>query len=310
MADFYSNGEYTLGRTENGELTAIFEPAASRAIRTRPGETNTFAVLAAGSTFTLYANGQPLRSLTDRTYPDAGYFLLGAGIPTMGDDVVVEFDNFFVVQPAGQAPPDDLPEEITPAQVRLFERFDDNARGWDVGTTTGELADTEYQIADGVLAASVTTKRNAITSRSIPDLQLADFGLWVDTTLASYTDTSQVNIIFRCQDDTADYCYRVQFATDGTYAIGQWQADEHTTLLDWTESPEIRTGQGAFNNFGVVVHGSLVDVYANDVLLESFALEEPTGGGGLRLGVGAWGAGTSVNVEFDNLLVVEDAAGP
>ena len=62
VADFYSNGEYTLGRMEDGEHTTIFEPAANRAIRTRPGETNTFAILAAGSTFTLYANGQPPRT--------------------------------------------------------------------------------------------------------------------------------------------------------------------------------------------------------------------------------------------------------
>ncbi len=310
VADFYSNGEYALGRLEGGEYTAIQEHVVSRAIRTRPGDTNTFAVLASGSTFTLYANGQTLRTLTDRTYPNAGYFLLGVGVPNQGDDAVVEFDNLFVVQPAGQTPPDELPEEVTPAHVLLFERFDDNKRGWNVGADNDELSDDDYQVTAGVLAASVTAKGAVITSRGIPNLQVADFGLWVDTTFTSYSAVGQVNIIFRCRDNSLDDCFRVRFATDGTYAISRWQAGEHAALVDWTDSPEIRTGAGATNNFGVVVRGSLVQVFANDVLLRSFAVDGPAGAGGLRLGVGAFDAGTQVTVEFDNLLVVEDAAGP
>jgi len=310
VADFYSNGEYALERTEDGEPTIISEAAASKAIRTRPGETNTFAILASGSTFTLYANGQPLRAVRDRTHGGPGYFLLGVGIPTAGDDAIVEFDNLFVFQLPDQAPPEKLPEGIIPAQVLLFERFDDNARKWDVGKTSGELADTEYQVRDGALAVSLTAKTGVVTSRAVPDLQVADFGLWVDATFTGYSNTSAVNILFRCQDNTADYCHRVQFATDGTYAIGRWQGDEHTTLVDWTESPEIRTGPRSINNFGVLVQGSLIQVFANDVLLRSYALEGPARPGGLRLGVGAWGKGTQASVQFDNLLIVEDAAGP
>ena len=310
VADFDSGGQYALGRTEDGEYAAVREPTASEAIRIRPGETNTFAILAAGSSFTVYANGQPLRTVTDRTYSDAGFFLLGIGIPFAGDDAVVEFDNLFVFQLPDQAPPEALPEEIVPARVVLFERFDNNARNWDVGPTTGDLADTEYQVTDGALAASMTIKRSSVSSRLVPDLQVADFGLWVDATFTGYSDTSQVNILFRCQDDTADYCHRAQFATDGTYAISRWQGDDDTTLVDWTASPEIRTGARATNNFGVIVRGSRVQVFANDVLLRSHTLEGPARPGGLRLGVGAWGAGTKASVEFDNLLIVEDAAGP
>jgi len=80
--------------------------------------------------------------------------------------------------------------------------------------------------------------------------------------------------------------------------------------VDWTESPEIRTGPRSINNFGVLVQGSLIQVFANDVLLRSYALEGPARPGGLRLGVGAWGKGTQASVQFDNLLIVEDAAGP
>jgi len=310
VADFDSGGDYSFGRTEGEDYTPILEPTASEAIRTRPGETNTFAILASGSSFTLYANGQPLRTVTDRTYPGAGFFLLGAGIPNAGDDAVVEFDNLFVFQPAGQAPLEELPEGIVPARVVLFERFDDNAANWDVGATTGELADTEYQVADGALAASMTIKSSSVSSRLVPDLQVADFGLWVDATFAGYSDTSAVNILFRCQDDTADYCHRVQFATDGTYATGRWRGDEYATLVDWTASPEIRTGARAINNFGLIVRGSRVQVYANDVLLQSSVLEGPAQPGGVRLGVGAWDAGTKASVQFDNLLIVQEAAGP
>ena len=118
-----------------------------------------------------------------------------------------------------------------------------------------------------------------------------------------------MNILFRCQDDTADYCHRVQFATDGTYAIGGMQDKEYTALVDWTESPEIKTGAGAANSFGIVVRGSLLQVFANDVLLRSYAMEGPARPGGLWLGVGTFDPDTRVTVEFDNLLIVEDAAG-
>ena len=310
MADFTSDGEFALGFVEGRNYTALRKPAPNDAIRTEPGDTNTFAIVATGATYVLYANGEPLVGLSDNTYRDAGYFMLGVGVGHAGDWATIDFDNLFVVQPSNQAPPAGLPDVVTPAQVELFERFDDNAAGWDVGADTGKYANSNYQVTGGVLRASVAAKEGVVTHRVIPDIKLADFGLWVDTTFTSYTDNGQANIIFRCQDDTVDNCTRVRFRTDGTYSIGRWQDGVDKTLVAWTESDQIRTGEGAMNSFGVIARGALVEVIANDKVLRSYAIANPGGTGGMRLGVGAFVAGAQVTAQFDNLLVVQFAEDP
>ena len=310
VAEFSSTGEYALGRIENGDYTAIREFTRSDAIRTAAGASNTFGVRAAGSTFTLYANGRPLGAWRDTTLPAAGFLDLGVRLDHKGDSATVEFDNVFISEPSGSGNPSIAVETGGASKIVIFDRFDNNALGWNVGDTAGQYADSTYQVEGGVLSGSISAKDSVITTMHIPNVAAADSGFWVDAKWTDYTDEGQVALVFRCLDDSLDNCYRARFSTDGSYAIAQWHDGTDTTLQPWTSSKQIRTGVGASNNFGVVAKGKEIQVFANGQLLQTLSNAGVTGSGTYRIGVGAFGAGTEVDVEFDNLLIADLSDGP
>jgi hypothetical protein len=161
--------------------------------------------------------------------------------------------------------------------------------------TTVEDEDMTAAFADGAYSVNVKTP-SLIVWRPF-DGSYDDAAVEVDTILEGPPESSAV-LLFRYQDDQNFYMFQV--AGDGTYALTVYEADEPITLIDWTESTEIR-GTGEVNRLRVETEGSLIRLFVNDQLLEE--IDDATfDNGEMALAVSTADDGDAT-VTFDNLIV-------
>lgn len=94
---FDAEGSYSVYlHRGDGEWVALRKRKPSPAIEQGLGASNTFAVLARGDEFTIYANGQELASVRDDFLSGPGEISLAIGLPEAGQTLTVEFDDIVV----------------------------------------------------------------------------------------------------------------------------------------------------------------------------------------------------------------------
>ena len=87
---------------------------------------------------------------------------------------------------------------------------------------------------------------------------------------ASYTgaEDNGYGVIFRVTDDEDFYIFRI--SGDGFFTAERTDGEEIVTLVDWTESAQIKTQPGAVNRITVVGRGDAYTFYINDGQVSSF----------------------------------------
>ncbi len=200
-----------------------------------------------------------------------------------------------VLPPQVTAAPDQTPSppSIPTWPLALADDFEDASSGF--GERTSENRRRFY--ADGRYSIEVFSE-NWIAWASRGDF--SDFALEVDVTPQG--QAGYAGLIFRKQGDNQFYFFHV--APDGKYRLRKWLAageENWVTVIDWTESPHIATGQ-ATNRLRVVCIGSELSLYVNDRHLESVRDTSFTEG---ELGVAAatFHGESYALFHFDNLQV-------
>ena len=88
------DGTYELYRAQGTTILQILvQPASSSAVHQGLGQTNVIAVVAKGSTITLYVNRQQIASVTDSTYSHGQIGLVAAAYSTGGHPTEVVYSN-------------------------------------------------------------------------------------------------------------------------------------------------------------------------------------------------------------------------
>jgi hypothetical protein len=98
---FKEEGMYRLDARKDGQWIKPRPQAdtSSEFINLKPGETNTFALLARDSKFTIYANGQELiTTKPDIALTEAGEIALAVSLFEADQTIIVEFDNLVIKQ--------------------------------------------------------------------------------------------------------------------------------------------------------------------------------------------------------------------
>ncbi len=240
-AGFRSSGAFSFGRWQNGQFSALQDWTPGTAILTGAGQTNTLAVVASGSTFALYANGQRLLVLSDATF-SSGSIQLGVSLARQGDQARVAFRNLFVTQPAGGT----TGAGGTLGRLLVMERFDDNSLGWALGPLTDQVGYGDFEINGGKLTATLAAYQNGVIAhRPVPNVDVADFVASVNVTFASASSGAGAVIAFRCQDSTINNCYTAAFLPNGYFAVDQSSGGQETALQNWTYNSALHTGLGA-----------------------------------------------------------------
>ncbi len=90
------NDAYVFSVTTGGTNTTLQEWTSHDAIDLNTGVTNSFAILAEGSNFTIFANGRELTSIYDTTLSKAGQLRLGISLFGANQTLAVDFDNLII----------------------------------------------------------------------------------------------------------------------------------------------------------------------------------------------------------------------
>ena len=95
-ADISGDGYFALFKYKDGTWTKLQDYAVSAAIK-QGNATNHLQIIAKGSQFALYANGQPLKTFTDGDFPN-GNVGVTAGALFDNAGVQIAFDNITVTE--------------------------------------------------------------------------------------------------------------------------------------------------------------------------------------------------------------------
>ena len=105
-------------------------------------------------------------------------------------------------------------------------------------------------------------------------------------------------LLFYLEDK--DNYYRFGIGS-GNYMLGSFKDRDWTAIQDWTSASSIKP-HGSWNNVKITVHGSLVDVCVNGILLGSFDGGGAPDSGDIAVYVSTYDSAGCIS-QFDNLRV-------
>jgi len=185
------------------------------------------------------------------------------------------------------------------SEKTLFEdNFDANTNQWTEGTFEDQYGKTIFKINgnytwDVVAEKAVNQKSWAENAPTVKD-----FIASVDATHVSGAENASYGILFRVKD--TDNLYYFAISDVGYYYTGSLIDGKWTTLIDWTETPNIHAN--ALNTLKVKGIGDELTFYINDIVvdrLQDNAHTEGTTG----IAVEIYDAGDKSNFEFDNFIL-------
>lgn len=182
----------------------------------------------------------------------------------------------------------------TPVVLSLVyqDDFTDQASGWD--DAFDEYTLKQYGAHKYHIEVSVPN----LFAWGLANRDIADFVLEVTTKQWEGPNNNSYGVIFRLQDK--DNFYRFDITGDGFFLLSKFVDGKWLTLIDWTSSPAINTGQ-AENDLRVSALGAKISIYTNGRLLAEVEDES------FRHGDIGFFAGTfdepDVHISFDDLRV-------
>ena len=153
--------------------------------------------------------------------------------------------------------------------LKYEEDFSDSSSGWDDAfgqAYTKQYGNNQYHI-------EITTSNLVVWG--LANRNAADFEMEVEATPQSADTDITYGIIFRYVDDN-NY-YRFDVSPDGFFLVTKFENGEWHTLVDWTASDAINTGQTT-NVLKVSAFGNEITVFANGQELSRITDDSFSGG--------------------------------
>ncbi len=151
-----------------------------------------------------------------------------------------------------------VPIRTTPVNKALVlkyeEDFSDSTSGWDDAfgqSYTKQYGNSQYHI-------EITTENLVVWG--LANRNAADFEMEVEATPQSPESGITYGIIFRYVD--SNNYYRFDVSDDGFFLLTKFENGEWHTLVDWTASPAIHSGQNT-NVLKVAAKGAEISLFAN-----------------------------------------------
>jgi serine/threonine-protein kinase len=177
----------------------------------------------------------------------------------------------------------------------LADDFSAEANDWSVGDYDDALVEGNRSIDGGIYRWQAQALDDFVWW-SVPDTEgVSDLYLAVDAHLVDGVSDAQYGLVFR-RGESKDY-YLVLVSDNGYYEFVQVSDGDWTTVVDWSESAAIRSGE--VNRLEIVAQGSRFTLYINGEHVEAFSDDLLTSGKP-ALVVGLSEAGDASVVEFDN----------
>jgi hypothetical protein len=300
-------GAYSLWKKVDSEWTTLIEWTENTAINIEHGEANRLGLLVEGATVTLLVNDQVLTQIKE-----VALFLGDVGLVAGAFDepgVEIAFDNFDF-WPLAAAPADDhtLAPVSTPTPVDVSVRlqevketdpdFSDDFRR-DNGVWSNE-SDERATYAVERRAYQVEIAEENWIGWSFPqpaiDLAPADFLVEVDVDHVAGPLNGEAGLVFRFVDEKNFYLFAANH--DGQYILQKQVGGEWQTIVDWTTTDELVSGEGASNRMGVLAEGATLTLLINDRAITQLEDESFTAGS-IGLAAGTF-ADAGLQVAFDN----------
>ena len=182
--------------------------------------------------------------------------------------------------------------------VVLTDSFDDNVNAWVVGQQTGEYADIDFAIANGVYHWEATPHQGFVwwSHPTIPSV--TDFYFTADIRQINGPANSYVGLVLRV-DENGNY-YLFSLRNTGEYSFDEYYNGEWLSLIRWTTSPAIRVDNT--NHVEVTADGRRFSFFVNGQWVVDFEDQAiPSGYCGVAGGMDE--VGESATWEFDNFEV-------
>jgi serine/threonine-protein kinase len=186
-------------------------------------------------------------------------------------------------------------QEAADWPVVLADDYGAEGDVWSVGDYSDTLVDGSRSIDGGIYRWEAEAFDDFVWW-SIPDTdEVSDLYLAVDVRLVDGVSNAQYGLVFRRGEDR-DY-YLLLVSDNGNYEFvgvfeGSW-----TTLVDWTETSAVRSGE--VNRLELVAQGAQFTFYINGEYIGEYSDDRLTQGKP-ALVVGLSEAGDTSVVEFDN----------
>jgi len=188
-------------------------------------------------------------------------------------------------------------------EIVFEEVFDSNDQFWHVGDVIDyPYTDEERAVVSGIYRISALFQDDALSTSTIPFVNLKNFALAFDATFSSKSGTgpARVAVFFRI-DDAGNY-YTARFGDDGLYSIFIRQEEFFMPLIDWEQSDAFDLSIGVTNKFLIIADGWRLTICADGMEIAS-VLDSSINSVG-RIGIGLSGVkGVSVVGNFDNVEV-------
>jgi hypothetical protein len=171
---------------------------------------------------------------------------------------------------------------LTPAisqtpQPLFQDYFIDNSRGW----LTGNAAGYTRTLDEGAL--TLAANNHKILVESIPtSTSFDDFSLSMNFTIKQGDANDSVGLYLR-GDSNLDHDYRIDIYGNNTYGISKEALDPEdsyqiiTPLVNPTHAPQIKAA-GHINRLTVIMKGSTLVLFINDVVVQTISDEDYTHG--------------------------------
>lgn len=289
-----SSQEFILLRKYKDRWTRLIDWTRSPVIN--PGKMNRLMVVAQGSHFGLYINDQPVGEADDDKLRK-GKAGLTMELYNAGDEAIFEFDNFELRH---------LPEDATVSgrqEILFQDHFDANVNNWQIGEFANENIESMRQIVDGRYRLSLDVKTEGRASLvPIPGFSGRDFLLTVDGAIVERADSQEGQIAFVIVLCGQEYCYYVNFWSDGGFGVYEFGTEGK--WIQNTATPSVLNMRPRVtNSLGLLVKDASITLYANDQELGSvsdIALDEVKV---VRIGIWGRDVGQASTADFDNLII-------
>lgn len=335
--EFNGNSSYQVYRKYQNEFELIQEDTTTDAFTLKEGITNTFEILEIGSTFTVFVNDKKLTTLPSIVANEFNTFSFGSQLAKANDILTINFDHLVIKEVSidiekpqleasataranatalAQIAPTitavaratALADAVANTDLLFQDNFSSNTNNWFVGKNDDIYAITETQFVKDSYRRIMTSKRDVISSKWVPNFSTKNFWLQIKTTLVETSGQSgdaNISIIFR-KNAEGDY-YRVAFANNATYKISRRDGakNDWKIIQDSTYDEAINLAPGFTNTFVILAKDSSFTVYANGHELTSVKDITLSETGEVGLGIGLAKANQTLTVDFDNLIIKE-----
>lgn len=182
-------------------------------------------------------------------------------------------------------------------KVILSDSFDNNNNEWKTGVREDDLATLISEINNGKYTLNATAKSGFVEGVASPKIySVKDFIATLECKVNNLP-TAEYGIVFR-KDILGNY-YFFRLSDTGYFKLSLRRKEEWITIINWTQSPLIKTG--GTNRITVIGQGSQFLFFINDTYAAQ-AVDDTIASGHITMAV-SLDKGEQATFEFDNFEI-------